>query len=131
MHTVGKHQVRKARVLAIDDDESMRGLIKLHLQNAGYEVLLAEDAIAGGRLAMTASPDLVITDVLMPFMDGYELVEALRADPGTRNIPIVFLTTDDNVEERSGPLGVQACLRKPVSLDQLLEVVARFAVVRA
>src|SRR5262245_8657567 len=123
-------RVRRARVRAIDHDESMRGLLKLHLQNAGYEVLLAEDAIAGGRLAMTASPDLVLTDALMPFMDGYELVGALRADPATRHIPVVFLTTDDSVEERSGPLGVQACLRKPVSLEQLLDVVARFAVVR-
>ena len=120
---------RRARVLAIDDDESMRGLIKLHLENAGYEVILAEDGIAGGYRAMNRAPDLVLFDVRMPHLNGYDLVEAMKADPATKHIPIVFLTSDDQVEERSGPLGVPY-LKKPLTVDRLLGVVAQFAVVR-
>lgn len=118
---------RRARILAIDDDPSMLGLLKLHLENAGYEVLVAADGIVGGRLAMNAAPDLVLVDVQMPWLSGYDLVEALKGDPATRHIPVVFLTSDEHVEDRSGKLGAEAYLKKPVNADRLLEVVALFA----
>jgi twitching motility two-component system response regulator PilH len=118
---------RRARILAIDDDPSMLGLLKMHLENAGYEVLLAADGIAGGHLALSAAPDLVLVDVMMPWLSGYDLVEALKTDPATRHIPVVFLTSDDEVEERSGKLGAEAYLKKPVDADRLLEVIALFA----
>jgi CheY-like chemotaxis protein len=112
----------RRKVLAIDDDEFMRELLKLHLETAGYEVLLAEDGIEGGHLAMHASPDLVLIDVQMPHMSGYELVQALKADPATKHIPVVFLTSEDNIEERSSQIA-EACLKKPVKADRLLALV--------
>lgn len=118
---------RRARILAIDDDPSILGLLRLHLENAGYEVLVAADGIVGGHLALNAAPDLVLVDVMMPWLSGYDLVEALKADPATRHIPVVFLTSDDEVEERSGKLGAQAYLKKPVHVDRLIEVIALFA----
>jgi len=114
---------QRRKVLAIDDDAFMRGLLKLHLENAGYEVLLAEDGIQGGYLAMHEAPDLVLIDVQMPHMSGYDLVQALKADPATKHIPVVFLTSDDDVEERSGRIGAEACLKKPVKADRLLALV--------
>lgn len=73
------------KILVIDDDTSMLAFLKLHLQKAGYVVLLAEDGIVGGRLALSASPDLILLDVQMPYLNGYELVEALKVDPAARH----------------------------------------------
>ena len=118
----------KAKILVVDDDTSMLGLLKTHLENAGYEVLLAEDGIAGGHLALKASPDLILVDVHMPYLSGYELVHALKTDPKTQHIPVVFLTADKQVEKRSRKLGAEAYLKKPLNTSRLLEVVALFTV---
>lgn len=118
---------RPARIVIIDDDESMLQLLTLHLRNGGYEVLAAQDAAAGGRLVLERSPDLVICDVDMPYLNGYQLVAALKGDPATREIPIVFLTVQDDVADQAARLGAVAYLRKPVMADRLLEVVALFA----
>lgn len=113
----------RPKILVVDDDESFRDLIRLHLGNAGYEALMAEDAVAAGHLIVRERPALVLIDVRMPYMDGYEFASALKADPHTRDIPIIFVTIDENVAERSRELGAVAYLRKPVRADKLLEVV--------
>lgn len=114
------------KILVIDDDTSMLAFLKLHLQKAGYVVLLAEDGIVGGRLALSASPDLILLDVQMPYLSGYELVEALKVDPATWDIPVVFLTADKHVEQRTRMLRAEAFLKKPIKVERLLEVVALF-----
>src|SRR5438876_12187144 len=81
----------RARILVIDDDKSMLELLKLHLSNAGYDVVTAEDAVVAGRHVFEAAPDLIIADVSMPYMDGYELVRPPRAARAPRVIPVVFL----------------------------------------
>jgi CheY-like chemotaxis protein len=63
--------VRPATILVVDDDESMRELLRLHLTNAGYDVRLAEDAVVAGQLVLRNPPDLIIADVEMPYMDGF------------------------------------------------------------
>jgi CheY-like chemotaxis protein len=100
--------------------------VRLHLVNAGYEVHLAEDAVEAGRLIVKSAPALVLIDVQMPYMDGYEFIKALRDDPQTRNLPVVFITSDEDVAQRSKQLGAVAYLRKPVRADRLLEVVALY-----
>ncbi len=123
-----KHPRRvRPQIVVVDDDALIRALIKLHLVNAGYEVLEAEDAIAGGYLVIRTSPDLILCDVEMPYMNGYELVAALKSDTATQHIPVVFLTTLDDVADHAMKLGAVAYLNKPVTADRLLEVVARFA----
>jgi len=117
----------KPKVLIIDDDQSMLELLRLQLSNAGYEVLMAQDAMVGGRLALSAAPDLMIVDVKMPYMDGYEFVAAAKSDSGTRNIPVIFLTSVDDIADRAAELGAAAYLTKPVLADRLLEIVALFA----
>ena len=114
------------KVLVIDDEQSMRDLLRLHLSNQGYLVLAAEDAIVAGHMVVSEKPDLLIVDVQMPYMNGYEFVEALKGDPETRDIPVVFLTTDDNVASQAKKLGAAAYLQKPVTADRLLEVVDLF-----
>jgi CheY-like chemotaxis protein len=104
----------------------IRELVRLHLKNADYEVLLAEDAVAAGRLIVESSPALILIDVNMPYMDGYDFTVALKQDPATRDIPVVFITADEDVAQRSRQLGAAAYLAKPVRADRLLEVVRQF-----
>jgi len=116
----------RAKVAVIDDDRFIRYLLDLHLRKAGYEVFAAEDAVAAGRVILERTPDVILCDVDMPFMDGYEFVSALRADPATRHIPVIFLTVNKSVGERAKQLGA-GHLVKPVMADELLRTVAQFA----
>jgi DNA-binding response OmpR family regulator len=118
---------RKPRVLVIDDDAMIRELLAIHLQNSGYQVSVAEDAAVGGRMVMKARPDLIICDVNMPYLTGFEFVEAMKGDAATRDIPIIMLSSEDDVGGRAAMLGAAAYLKKPVQADRLLEVVALFA----
>lgn len=86
----------------------------------------AEDAIEAGHAALSSPIQLIVCDVEMPYMSGYEFVAALKADPATRGIPVVFLTKDDAVADHAQRLGAAAYLNKPVMVDELLRVVARF-----
>ena len=98
----------------------------MHLSNAGYLVWTAEDAVIAGRLILKNAPALIIMDAQMPFMTGYELAAVLKTDERTREIPVVFLTSDDNAPDRAAQLGAVACLRKPVIADRLLDLVALY-----
>lgn len=117
----------RLKVLVIDDDISMLGLVKLRLEKAGYQILLAENGVAARQLALSAAPNLILVDVDMPYWNGYGLVQRLKADPVTRHIPMVFLTADQQMDVGILQLGAAACLRKPLKLDRLLKVVALFA----
>ena len=91
-----------ATILVVDDDESLRQLLRLHLSSAGYEVLVAEDAIAAGYLVLRQPPDLIISDVNMPHMDGFEFVAALKSDKTLPYIPVIFLTSLEEGDHRYG-----------------------------
>ena len=112
------------RILIVDDDRNMRELLSLHLKNAGYEVHVAEDGIAAGYAVLYQRPDLIICDVFMPHMSGFEFVAALRSDPAQQNVPVIFLTTSVEGEARGRELGAVGYLRKPVRADALLSFIA-------
>ncbi|HEX6155919.1 MAG TPA: response regulator transcription factor, partial [Burkholderiales bacterium] len=113
------------RILIVEDEESMRELLRLHLSWAGYAVEAAEDAIAAGYSVLKAAPDLLVCDVDMPHMNGFELVAALRADAGIpKDLPVIFLTADSDADGRARELGAQF-LEKPIRLEELLAAVAR------
>jgi CheY-like chemotaxis protein len=114
-----------ATILVIDDDESIRDLLHLHLNAAGYEVHAAGDAISAGYLVLRSPPDLIICDIQMPHMDGFEFVAALRADARVPKIPVIFLTSQEGGDERGKALGAVGYLTKPVRADRLLQVVAQ------
>jgi CheY-like chemotaxis protein len=114
-----------ARILVVEDDESLRELIRIHLSSAGYEVSAAADAIAAGYMVLKSPPDLILTDVNMPHMDGFEFVAALKADKSLPDIPVIFLTSVEEGMERGRELGAVGYLTKPVRADKLLELVAQ------
>ena len=112
-------------ILVIDDDESIRQLLQLHLSAAGYEVQVAADAISAGYMVLRSPPNLIITDVNMPHMDGFEFVAALKSDSTLPNIPVIFLTSVEDGDHRGKELGAVGYLTKPVRADRLLEMVAK------
>jgi CheY-like chemotaxis protein len=113
------------KILVVEDDESMRELLHLHLSSAGYAVEEAEDAITAGYALLKSPPDLIVCDVSMPHMDGIELIAALRADQALPKVPVIFLSSDAEGEGRARQLGVTEYLSKPVRLEELLAAVYR------
>jgi CheY-like chemotaxis protein len=114
-----------ATILVIDDDASIRDLLRMHLSAAGYEVNVAPDAIAAGYLVLRSPPDLIICDINMPHMDGFEFIEALKSDTTLPSIPVIFLSSYNDGDERSKQLGAVGYLTKPVRADKLLQLVAK------
>ena len=114
-----------ASILIVDDDESIRELLRLHLSSAGYDVRVAEDAIAAGYMVLRRPPDLIISDVNMPHMDGFEFVAALKADKTLPAIPVIFLTSVEEGDHRGKALGAVGYVTKPVRADRLLSLVAK------
>jgi CheY-like chemotaxis protein len=108
------------RVLVVDDDPAMRLMCAINLELEGFVVLEAADGLSALARARSEQPDLVVTDVRMPQLDGWGLAAALRRDRRTRRIPLVFLSgeTDATNEARAQKLGALAYLTKPV--DPLL-----------
>ena len=111
-------------ILVVDDNPNMRQLLELHLRSAGYEVQLAEDGIVAGYSVLRSPPDLIITDVNMPHMDGFEFIAALRADASLPRFPVIFLTTEEEGEFRGRQLGAVGYVAKPIRADRLLALVA-------
>lgn len=114
-----------ATILVVEDDELVRELFRIHLGNAGYQVLLAEDAIVAGHLLLKERPDLIVADIEMPFMDGIEFVEAVKADALVSAIPVIFVSSRSDFEDRCKQIGAVAFLKKPVLADSLLATVAK------
>lgn len=115
----------EGRILVVEDEEVMRELLRLHLSSAGYAVEVADDAIAAGYAVLKSPPDLIICDVEMPHMDGFELVAALRADDPLAAVPVIFLSSLAEGDDRARELGAVDYLRKPVRLEELLAAVGR------
>ena len=113
----------KIRILIIDDNASFRELMRIMLSNEGYAVEVAEDAIEGGKAMLAAQPDLVICDIDMPYMDGLELLSALRADPGTSSLKVILLSGRKDIETltKAEQFGVMDYIVKPVTRERLLE----------
>ena len=113
-----------AKILVVDDNPNMRQLLAMHLGNAGYAVTTAADGIEGGYAVLRDPPDLIITDVHMPHMTGFEFIEALRADKAQPRYPVIFLTTEEEGAFRGMSLGAVGYVAKPIRADKLLELVA-------
>ena len=112
------------RVLVVDDDAALRMVCSVNLEAEGFSVIEASDGWEGLELARKERPDLVLTDVQMPRRDGFELVEALKRDEKTSQIPVIFMTGyhDDAVSVRADKLGAVALVKKPFDLLQLVEI---------
>lgn len=113
------------KVLVIDDAIHIRRLIVRMLERAGIATLEANDGVEGLELVKAHKPDVVTCDIAMPFMDGYEFLAAIKADPDLRHIPVIIITALGQLEEtiRATELGANACITKPFSSSYLLEVI--------
>jgi CheY-like chemotaxis protein len=108
-----------ARILIVDDEPDIRYMIRLILENAGYKVTEARHGAAGLTSVKSAPPDLVITDVMMPTMDGLEFIERLRSNPKTAPIPILVVSGNSELATAAN-----ARLRKPFLARELLSAAA-------
>jgi len=113
------------KVLIVDDTDTLRSLIQVFLMARGWEFDEARDGAEALDKVRAVRPDVVISDVTMPVMDGFELCAAIRTDPSLRSIPVVLLTMlgDEASRQRGQLVGASAFLTKPVSPTQLKEAI--------
>ncbi|HSQ36426.1 MAG TPA: response regulator [Acidimicrobiia bacterium] len=109
-------------ILVIDDDADLVGFVRMSLEREGYEVTPALEGMAGLRLALERPPDLILLDVLMPGLDGLELLGRLRVNPATVSVPVVLLTAraDSRDLVRGLELGADDYITKPFDIEELV-----------
>ena len=114
-------------VLTVDDSRTMRRMLKMTLEDGGYAVVEAEDGVLGLKTLETCMPDVIVTDINMPNMDGFGFIEAVRRQPRFAGVPILVLTTesDRTLKERARKLGATGWITKPFEQNRLVEVVRR------
>jgi two-component system alkaline phosphatase synthesis response regulator PhoP len=114
-----------ARVLVVDDEPDVLLLCRLNLEQRGHEVLEAPNGDSALELARSGSPDLVVLDLMLPGIDGYQVLQALRAGEETSGVPVLVLTAKSLQadRERSRQLGASAFLTKPFLPDELCDLV--------
>ncbi len=116
------HDDTSYRILVVDDEPHIRQILKFTLEKAGYQVYLAVDGEEGLQRAAEVKPSLVLLDVMMPNMDGYEVCRKMRQDFGLSQIPIIMLSARGDQEDKIAGLerGANDYLVKPYSNDELL-----------
>jgi len=113
------------RIVVADDDPQVTELLRFKLERSGYEVLSVDDGGKAVDLVRTTRPDLAIVDIMMPVMDGFQVLRALKSDPDTMEIPVILLTARGLEEdiEKGYESGAVAYFRKPFSISELAEQV--------
>lgn len=113
------------KVLIADDEIHIIHVVAIKLRNNGYEVIAASNGAEAYDLACREHPDIVVTDYQMPFVTGIELIEKLRANEQTKNMPVILLTARSFAisEELQQSLDVEECLSKPFSPKELLKTI--------
>lgn len=119
----------KLKILVVDDDPRYVELLDFTLVGEGFEVLTALDPTTVQDLAISARPDVIVTDVTMPNLDGYALAAGLKADSRTANIPLIFVTARGQDAERQQGLNIGGVdyLMKPFSVGDLVARIRRLA----
>jgi len=114
-----------AQLLLVDDEPGLREAVKDYLQESGFTVQVASNAREGWELAQRSTPDLVISDIMMPQVDGYQFLKQLREDARFKTLPVVFLTAKGMTTDRiqGYQAGVDAYLSKPFDPDELVAIV--------
>ena len=113
------------RILVIDDEVELVKAVQIRLQTNGYEVEVAYDGLTGVDKAKKDKPDLILLDIIMPGMDGYEVAKNLLAMPQTRDIKIIVFTASQqrDLEDKCKELGITTFIMKPFETPNLLEMV--------
>ncbi|MDM9383328.1 response regulator transcription factor [Chlorogloeopsis sp. ULAP01] len=122
-----------AQLLLVDDEPGLREAVKDYLQESGFSVQVASNAREGWELMQQSMPDLVISDIMMPQVDGYQFLKQLREDPRFQLLPVIFLTAKGMTTDRiqGYQAGVDAYLPKPFDPDELVAIVENLLARRA
>lgn len=121
------------QLLLVDDEPGLREAVKAYLEDEGFTVHVASNAQEGWDLLQRIAPELIISDIMMPQVDGYQFLKQLRDDPRYEALPVVFLTargmTSDRIQGYSA--GVDAYISKPFDPDELVAIVSNILARRA
>lgn len=123
--TTAKIKIKTGKILVIDDEPEITEIIQTFLENAGYMVMAENSAVMGVERAKSFGPDLILLDISMPFMDGYDVCSELKKAATTTGIPVVFLSGKDAKEDsgKSFKVGGDMYIKKPFSCERLLDIV--------
>lgn len=113
------------KILIIDDEEDVHLIITEALASSGYAVKSMKSGTTGIALARAEKPDLILLDVMMPALDGFQVQQALKDDPTTKNIPIIFITARAALEDtvRAVTHGAVGYIEKPIDVHRLIQKV--------
>lgn len=117
-----------ARILIVDDSPSQQIGIKRIVEKLGHEALTAEDGAAGVEVARTELPDLILMDVVMPNLNGFQATRTISKEETTKHIPIVLVTTKDQETDRVWGIrqGAKAYVTKPIDEAQLIKTIKEY-----
>ncbi len=113
-------------ILVVEDDASIRDTLRELLEDEGYRVLWAENGIEALRQLRTCTPGVILLDLMMPVMDGWQLRKELQRDPALAHIPVVVVSAEHRLDRAVAALAVQGWLAKPFELQALLTTLRRF-----
>ncbi len=118
-----KKKAEKVTILVVDDDPTVTMVIERYLDRCGWEAIKAVNGQEGLDLARSRNPDIIILDTVMPVMTGHEMLEALRSNPQTKDLPVIMCTSKDNTQDIAiaASYNVSAYLTKPFSRINLIE----------
>jgi len=116
-----------AKILVAEDERDIRELVEFALQYYGHDVLTAIDGENAWELTLAEQPDLVLLDVRMPRLDGYEVCRRIKGDNNLRHIPVAFLSAKGQEAEVQAGMnaGAEEYILKPFSMEQLIQVITR------
>ncbi|MBO7394053.1 MAG: response regulator, partial [Abditibacteriota bacterium] len=115
------------KILVCDDEKNIRRLVQVNLERAGYKVVTASDGKEALQQVVKERPELIVLDIMMPYMDGFEVLQNLRRNASTREIPVIMLTakSQDSDIFRGWQSGVDCYLTKPFTPVELVSFVNR------
>jgi len=116
-------------ILTVDDSRTMRDLLMAALTEAGFKVVQAEDGLQGLEVLETIKPDVIVTDINMPRMDGFGFIEGVRGGGRHQGVPILVLTTESDMEKkmRAKTAGATGWIVKPFNPEKLVDAIRRVA----
>ncbi len=114
------------KILIIDDEKDVADIIKKKIQNAGYDVYVAYNGKEGLELTQQIHPDLILTDIVMPIMDGFAFYNELKSRPDIQHIPVIVSTAYGTTQDRLIEMGVKDFLQKPYNTQSLVGALSQF-----
>ena len=116
-----------AKLLLVEDNEMNRDMLSRRLERRGYQIIMAVDGAQGVEMARSETPALILMDMSLPVMDGWEATRTLKADPATRSIPVIALTAHAMAsdEQKARDAGCDDFDTKPIDLPRLLDKIQR------